>query len=169
MGSDKYYLACLLACRLKTMRLFLRTAMFMLAATLTDVAAANFTGVWSNKICTKGRGKPCESTEFLLIHKGNRICGDHTFMTANAGRMNEGFPGSVRGTVIGNAAVLAVTSGRNNAIVLGKATLAGNILRWETLEYLTPGEPEGDALIYGKGLLKHIDSSVSSKLQSACQ
>lgn len=151
------------------MKRFLRIAAAMLVVNSTAAAAANFNGEWAADICTEGRGKPCGSTEFSLSQNGNRICGDHTFMTANAGRMNEGFPGSVRGTVIGNTAVLAVTSGRNNSIVLGKATVVGNKLRWETLEYLTPGEPEGDALIYGKGLLKHMRSSVSEELRSACQ
>ncbi len=58
------------------------------------------------------------------------------------------------GVVVGDAAVLVVTSGRTGAIVLGKAKLVGGKLAWQTLEEVRKGEPEGDSdLILGSGLL----------------
>lgn len=156
--------------RYKAMRQFLRIAMLLTMVSSTSAFAANFTGEWTTDICTEGKGKPCGSTGFSLIQNGNRICGDHTFMTANAGRMNEGFPGSVRGTVVGGTAVLVVTSGRNHGIVLGKASIVKNRLRWETLEEISSGESEGDSpLIYGKGVLKYVGAKVGDELRKACQ
>jgi len=144
--------------------------MLMAVVSSTTAAAVDFTGEWAADICTEGKGKPCGNTGFSLIQNGSRICGDHTFMTANAGRMNEGFPGSVRGTVVGDTAVLVVTSGRNHGIVLGKASIVKNRLRWETLEEISSGEPEGDSpLIYGKGILKYLGANVGNELRNACQ
>lgn len=74
--------------------------------------------------------------------------------TPGCGRLNEGGEGTVKGVVVGRAAVLVVTSGRNGAIVLGRATLHGSFLDWKTLEDIKQGEPEGDSpLILGKGRL----------------
>lgn len=40
-------------------------------------------------------------------------------------------------------------------MVLGRATRKGNALRWETLEQISPGNPEGDSpLILYNGLLR---------------
>jgi len=82
------------------------------------------------------------------------ITGDHNFSTANCGRLNEGGPETVKGIVVGDTAVLSVTSGRNGAIVLGVARLVGSRLRWETVQEIRAGEPEGDSpLILFKGTL----------------
>lgn len=99
------------------------------------------------------------------------MCGDHVFSTPGCGRLNEGGPGSVRGTVIGSTAILLVTSGRNDAIVRGKATRKGNKLNWVTLEEIRAGEPEGDSpLILGKGTLKLDKSqSMDQELIDACK
>ena len=149
-------------------RRFLGVAILMAVAS-TTAFAANFTGVWSTDLCIEGKGKPCGRTVFSLIQNGSRVCGDHTFMTANASRMNEGFPGSVRGTVVGNTAVLVVTSGRNNGTVIGKALITKNGLSWETLEEISSGDPEGDSpLIYDKGVLKYLGAKVGEDLRKAC-
>jgi hypothetical protein len=66
---------------------------------------------------------------------------------------------------------MVVTSGRNGAIVLGKATRTGDKLQWTTLEDIKPGEPAGDSpLILDKGSLK-LESlqSASPELLDACK
>jgi hypothetical protein len=105
------------------------------------------------------------------LQKGKRICGDHSFCTPGCGRCNEGDPGSVKGKLVGSTAILVVTSGRNGAIVKGKATRKGNTINWVTLEDIKPGEPEGDSpLILDKGTLK-LDKSqpISEELIKACE
>ena len=74
--------------------------------------------------------------------------------TVGCGRVNEGGDGTVKGIVINDTAVLVVTSGRNDAVVMGTATLREGALHWQTLEEIRAGEPEGDSpLILGKGVL----------------
>lgn len=123
-------------------------------------AAADFTGEFTVSICPDGKSKPCGGASLTLIQNGARICGDHSFATPGAGRINEGFPGSVRGTVIDQTAVLVITSGRNNAIVFGKALMVGRNLQWQTLEEIFEGSPSGDALIFAKGILERASTTL---------
>jgi hypothetical protein len=71
--------------------------------------------------------------------------GSHSFATVGCGRLNEGDEGTVRGVVVGDVAVLTVISGRNGAIAIGKAMRKANILSWQYLDEIKPGEPEGDS------------------------
>ena len=132
----------------------------------------NFAGMWVIDIRPESqRNAECGHAYFTLLQKGDRLCGDHTFATPGCGRLNEGNPGSVKGIIVGSTAVLVVTSGRNGAIVMGKATRRGNTLHWTTLEDIKPGEPEGDSpLILGKGTLE-LDKtqSASQELVDACR
>ncbi|MDO9312993.1 MAG: hypothetical protein Q7T97_00420 [Burkholderiaceae bacterium] len=74
--------------------------------------------------------------------------------TVGCGRLNEGDQESVKGVVIGGVAVLVVISGRNGAVVLGKATVEGQSLHWETLDGIRAGDPSGDSpLILSRGVL----------------
>lgn len=119
--------------------------------------AADFTGTWSldlRSASQREQGVECGVATFSLNQTGNLIVGDHTFATPGCGRLNEGGEGTVKGTVTGNSATLIVTSGRNGAVVRGRATLDGRLLHWITLEELKAGEPPGDSpLILGKGTL----------------
>ena len=119
--------------------------------------AGDFTGNWSLDVRSKSerkRGVECGVATFSLKQTGDKILGDHTFSTPGCGRLNEGGEGSVTGTAQGNTAVLLVTSGRNGAVVRGRATLQGHLLHWVTLDELKSGEPEYDSsLILGKGTL----------------
>ena len=130
---------------------------FALCSSILPALAANFTGTWYIDLRTNEQRQQkfeCGRAFFKLLQVGDRVIGEHSFATASCGRMNEGGDGTVKGVVVGATAVLAVTSGRNGAIVLGKATRRGSKLHWVTLEELSAGEPEGDSpLILGKGVL----------------
>ena len=140
----------------------------LLLASASVAAASDFSGEWEIALCDNGRGKPCGSAHFSLLQYGTRICGDHMFYTAGAGRINEGFPGFVRGTVEGETAILLVRSGRNDALVRGKAIRVGDDLQWQTLEELEPGDPVGDGLILEKGILKRESEEPSKELRAIC-
>jgi len=74
--------------------------------------------------------------------------------TPQCGRINEGGEGTVKGIATGKTAVLVVTSGRNGAIVLGRARLVSGNLQWEVTEEVKGGEPAGDSpLILHRGTL----------------
>lgn len=152
------------------------SSMWRLAVSVSLVFAAfslhaqgtPFTGEWQIELCPERTSQECGAAAFELIQSGASLCGDHTFYTPGAGRMNEGFPGSVHGRVTGREALLTVTSGRNGAVVRGKATLNGDLLEWEKLEDVSEGNPPGDALILAKGQLRHLSTKTSAELEAAC-
>jgi len=108
--------------------------------------AADFTGFWTKDLRTKAEIKnkvECGSAHFNLKQTGDQITGEHSFATVGCGRVNDG--GLVRGVVVGGVAILTVISGRNGAVVIGKAKRNGNALNWQYLEEIKPGIPEGDS------------------------
>jgi hypothetical protein len=129
-----------------------------LCAQSTYAAETGFSGTWSIDLRTpeqKASNAECGEASFVLQQTGMKISGSHTMATVGCGRLNEGGEGTVKGHVVGNRALLVVTSGRNGAVVKGIATLRKEGLFWETTEEVKAGEPEGDSpLILGKGLLK---------------
>ena len=119
---------------------------------------APFTGTWSIDLRTPAQRKEkaeCGTATFKLIQTGTKLVGDHTFATPQCSRLNEGGEGSVKGMVVGDTAVLVVTSGRNGQIVMGSAKVRAGALHWQVTEEIKPGEPEGDSgLILHKGVLQ---------------
>jgi len=119
-----------------------------------------FSGVWRIDLRTpeQRRNKAeCGFAQFELQQSGDRVRGDHSMFTTGCGRMNEGGEGTVVGVVHAGHAILVVSSGRNGAMVLGKAVRRGTALHWQTLERLKEGEPEGDSpLILDEGLLRLV-------------
>ncbi|WCD77870.1 hypothetical protein [Pseudomonas sp. TUM22785] len=144
-------------------RLKIPVAALLLINTLPALHAAesSFTGSWYLDLRTPEQIQAkaeCGGAGFELVQQGNTVTGTHYFATVNCGRINEG--GEVKGTVTGSEAVLYVTSGRNGAVVRGRATLQGEQLRWQTLEEIKEGVPEGDSgLVLGDGVLERVAGS----------
>ncbi len=124
-------------------------------ASAAPALAADFSGTWRIDLRTAAQRQQkveCGAAHFTLTQVGDRVTGEHSVATAGCSRLNEG--GTVKGVVVGGTAVLAVTSGRNGAMVLGRATRRGSRLHWVTLEELKPGDTQGDSpLILGEGVL----------------
>jgi hypothetical protein len=123
-------------------------------------ADTKFSGTWYIDLRTpeqRAQNAECGEASFVLRQVGKEITGSHTMVTVGCGRLNEGGEGTVKGQVVGNRALLLVTSGRNGATVKGVATLRNNALFWETKEEVKAGEPAGDSpLILGKGSLTKV-------------
>jgi hypothetical protein len=110
--------------------------------------AVDFSGVWTKDLRSKAEIKSkaeCGNAVFELKQTGDQITGSHSFATVGCGRLNEGGDGTVRGVVVGDVAVLTVISGRNGAVAIGKAKRQGNVLYWQYLDEVKPGEPDGDS------------------------
>lgn len=141
------------------MHRFLLIICFFLALVPHVAAAgpASFSGTWTLDFRSpeeRRQKEACGFATFVLKQSGRRITGDHQMATVRCGRMNEGGEGTVKGMVVGDTAVLVVTSGRNGAVLLGRATLRGGALEWEITKDILAGEPEGDSpLILRKGTL----------------
>ena len=135
------------------------TCAFLLLVTTASFSytaiAQNFEGKWVIDIRSaeeKKNNVECGMATFDLTQNGSNIVGTHEFYTPYCGRLNEG--GSVVGEAKGSTAILFVTSGRNGAIVKGRAQLKKGHLYWLILKQLKSGEPEGDSpLILNKGVL----------------
>jgi hypothetical protein len=119
-----------------------------------------FTGEWEIDLRTPSErkaGVECGTANFKLTQSGEKVTDDHTMATAGCGRLNEGGEGTVEGLARGNTAILIVTSGRNGEVVRGRAIREGSSLRWQVLEELKAGEPEGDSgLILHRGILRRV-------------
>ncbi|MFP5390563.1 MAG: hypothetical protein ACLGI6_03325 [Gammaproteobacteria bacterium] len=122
----------------------------------TMAANQDFSGRWSADLRTRAQRASkldCGAVSLVLDQQGDRITGSYTFASVGCGRVNEGRDGSVKGVAKGSTAVLVITSARNGAMVLGTATRRGKWLQWNTVEELTPGQPQGDTLILDQGTL----------------
>jgi hypothetical protein len=141
---------------ISTSRLFV-TALAGLLPVLALAAGPDFSGQWTIDMRTPAERQnkvECGIASFTLSQTGESINGEHSFSTPGCGRLNEGGAGSVKGLIVGATAVLVVTSGRNGAMVLGKATLSRGKLHWVTVQEIRLGEPEGESpLILGAGVL----------------
>ena len=117
-----------------------------------------FTGTWMVDLRTPAERKEkieCGTAVFKLSQAGNKIIGSHSMATPRCGRINDGGEGSVKGLVVGETAVLTVTSARSGQIVLGSAKVRAGSLHWQVSEEIKAGEPEGDSgLILQSGVLR---------------
>ena len=119
--------------------------------------SADFSGTWEIDLRSpseRARKVECGAAYFELAQSGDQITGSHSFAAVGCGRLNEGGPETVKGVVVNGVAVLAVTSGRNGAVVLGTAKLSGNKLHWQKVHEVRAGEPATDSpLILERGAL----------------
>jgi hypothetical protein len=107
----------------------------------------SFQGSWAVPLCALGDPEKCGGFELYLVQRGTRLCGDHFAATPGLGRLNEGAPRSVVGTVTGNTAVVAITSGRDGSILLARITRTSSGLRWKVAERVKEGEQAESPLI----------------------
>ena len=112
-----------------------------------------FVGAWTAWMCPAGVAhdpEKCGNFGIFLYQKEGRLCGAHTFATANASRLDEGGAPSIIGKLNGLEADATVQSGRSDPPVRMRVrmSLAKNTLHWKivgmepshggTGEYLIP-------------------------------
>ncbi|PPJ43128.1 MULTISPECIES: hypothetical protein [unclassified Pseudoxanthomonas] len=91
--------------------------------------------------------------DLYLIQRGERICGQHFAATPRLSKLEEGEPGSVLGTVVGNAAVLVIDNARTGEKNVAVVTLAPKGLQWRVIGTAVRGEWPGDSIIGGTWVL----------------
>jgi uncharacterized protein YecT (DUF1311 family) len=147
------------------------TRLPLLRSSHTGKVNSNFSGQWHLAICDTSISKECGGFTVYLIQTESKICGDHFFATPGGGRLNEGAPRSITGSVSESGiANIVITSGRNGAVFRVRATENDDTLNWTVIEELKRG-PEGDsALVLEKGDLKRETENSSYRAAfSACQ
>jgi hypothetical protein len=129
-------------------------AVLVLTATTTHADVAKFEGAWGVEHCRPNRPKDeCGGFYLYLVQRGIRICGDHFMATPGLGRLNEGGPRSVMGTVVGSTAIVEVTSGRDGTRYLARARRVNDKLEWKLLEELHKGGAGDSPLVADKATL----------------
>ena len=104
-------------------------------------AKADFNGAWSVEWCDKANpGRECGAFNLYLVQDGDRLCGEHQVATVGLGRLDEGQPGSVLGTVSGSRATVVIDATRSGAKYMATAERVGNRLQWRIVEMVSAGE-----------------------------
>ena len=116
---------------------------------------SNFSGQWHIELCDKNINEECGGFTLYLIQTGEKICGDHFFATPGGGRLNEGSPCSIIGSVTeNNVANIIITSGRNGAVYRARVIKDGDTLNWKIIEEIKPGSEGESALVLDYGNLQ---------------
>jgi hypothetical protein len=125
------------------------------ANSLAQVApkSENFTGTWKSDTCRHDdKSQPkvsCFDFTLYLLQTGKNICGAHTAgehwgppddIYRNAGRQNEGDPGSIIGSVINDTATIVFLSGRSKEYYLVRAIISHDKIKWSTIGRFTGKE-----------------------------
>lgn len=106
-------------------------------ASRAQSAPADFSGTWSVRWCDRSNPKlDCGGFNLDLIQDGERLCGDFGGALVNLRQVDEG---RVTGSVVGHTAIIAVASQRSESVVLVRAELSGNALRWKQVDTVVEG------------------------------
>ena len=123
-------------------------------------AKSDFNGAWSATWCDKGNpDRDCGGFSLYLVQDGDRICGEHQVATVGLGRLDEGQPGTVLGTVSGNKATVVIDATRSGAKYLATAERSGNRIRWRLVGMVKAGEfPEPTIIPQRQALTRDISA-----------
>jgi hypothetical protein len=141
----------------------------MLSALLISVpihaaraAKPDFSGAWSVQWCDKGKSeRDCGGFSLYLAQDGDRICGERQVATVGLGRLDEGDPGTVLGSVDGNTVTLVIDATRTGAKYLATAKRSGsNRLQWRLVGMVKAGEFSEPTIIpQSETLARNVDAT----------
>ena len=123
-------------------------------------AKPDFNGAWSVQWCDKANpDRDCGGFSLYLVQDGDRLCGEHQVATVGLGRLDEGQPGTVLGTVSGNKATVVIDATRSGAKYLATAERSGNRLQWRLVGMVNAGEfPEPTIIPQRQALTRDISA-----------
>ncbi len=114
----------------------------------------DFNGAWSVEWCDKANPeRECGAFNLYLVQNGDRLCGEHQVATAGLGRLDEGQPGSVLGSVGGKRATVVIDATRTGAKYMATAERTGNRLQWRIVGMVMAGEFDEPTIIPQKETL----------------
>lgn len=85
----------------------------------------------------------CGGFNVSLVQRNESICGDFGGALVGLRQVDEG---TVVGSAVGDTAILAVESVRNQAIVLVRAERSGDMLRWKVIDDVKRGSGDIDVV-----------------------
>jgi hypothetical protein len=117
-------------------------------------AKPDFNGAWSVEWCDKENPeRECGAFNLYLVQDGDRLCGEHQMATVGLGRLDEGQPGSVLGSVSGNRATVVIDATRSGAKYMATAERMGNRLQWRIVGMVLAGESDEPTILPRKDTL----------------
>ena len=118
-------------------------------------AKPDFNGAWSVQWCDKENPeRDCGAFNLYLVQDGDRLCGEHQMATVGLGRLDEGQPGSVLGSVSGNRATVVIDATRSGAKYMATAERTGNRLQWRIVGMVLAGQSAEPTIIPQKDTLR---------------
>jgi hypothetical protein len=123
------------------------------------VQPVSFAGAWAEPMCAQGDREKCGGFFLEIAQRGSHLCGEHFAATPGLGRLDEGEPRSVIGTVVGNTAVVSITSGRDGTEFFAHIRRVGSRLTWKVVERVREGDGTGS-------LVPHVTSLVPDKSEN---
>ena len=124
---------------------------------------ADFLGTWSVQRCSKTEPSlDCGGFNVSLVQRDESICGDFGCALVGLRQIDEG---TVVGSAVGNTAILAVESQRNQAILLVCAERSGDTLRWKVIDDLKRGGGDIDVIALDDILIRDSANESSSYSQ----
>ena len=124
------------------------------AITPARAAKPDFNGAWSVQWCDKENPeRDCGAFNLYLVQDGDRLCGEHQMATVGLGRLDEGQPGSVLGSVSGNRATVVIDATRSGAKYMATAERTGSRLHWRIVGMVLAGQSAEPTIIPQKDTL----------------
>jgi hypothetical protein len=114
----------------------------------------SFSGAWAEPMCVQGDREKCGGIFLTLVQRGSHLCGEHFAATPGLGRLDEGEPKSVIGTLVGNTGVVSITTGRNGAEFLAHIRRVGSRLTWKVVELVRDGDGSGSLVPFSSSLVR---------------
>lgn len=115
-------------------------------------ASADFSGTWSVRWCDRSNPKlECGGFNLDLIQDGERLCGDFGGALVNLRQVDEG---RVTGSVVGHTAIIAAASQRSESVVLVRAELSGDALRWKQVDTVVEGNGDISVIATDEKLIR---------------
>ncbi len=114
----------------------------------------DFNGAWSVEWCDKENPqRECGAFNLYLVQDGDRLCGEHQMATVGLGRLDEGQPGTVLGSVSGNRATVVIDATRSGAKYMATAERTSNRLQWRIVGMVLAGEWDEPTILPRKDTL----------------
>jgi hypothetical protein len=136
-------------------------------------AIADVSGSWSVTWCDRQYPeKACGGFTAHLVQKGDRVCGTHNAASPGLSMLDDGADRSLVGRVVGQTAIVALRSGRNEAVHLVSLRKRQGALHWQRREVLQPAAGDADVLA-DRAVLARLKTAPGDErrqaMQAACE
>ncbi|WP_139206130.1 hypothetical protein [Luteibacter sp. 329MFSha] len=142
----------------------------------TVLSATSLTGRWVSLTCSPSGSDDLAKCDFFyltLLQEGNEVCGQHDAGLAGASRLDEGYAGSVMGSVSTTGAVVGIRSGRSGALLRARIVERSDTLVWSVVGTIEPARYPDISSIPSETVLRRQAAALAEaaveQLAGACK